>query len=272
MTLSEAIKVLYRADVDSPEYDAREIFSRIGGLDKAALIDKSVSCDSPEVAAAIARRAEREPLQYIVGECGFYRESYIVTPDCLIPRADTELLVDYAVRHLRGGESFLDLCTGSGCVAISTLCNSKDTSCTAIDVSEAALAVAKKNSERCGVAKRLRIEKRDLLTEDLPEGEYFAILSNPPYISRAVYEELASEIFHEPKEAFIGGEDGGLFYRVLTPKCLSRLKKGGFIAFEIGYDQGQLLRDIAREYSCDVKILTDYGGRDRVAVLTKIES
>ena len=271
MTLAEAIKRLSLAGVDSPEYDAREIFSRIGGLSRAALTDRSVSSDSPDVEAAIERREGREPLQYIIGECGFYRESYLVTPDCLIPRADTELLVDYAVSHIPEGESFLDLCTGSGCIAISTLCNTKNTACVAVDVCAAALRLAEKNAERCGVADRITLLERDLLRSGVPEGEYFAILSNPPYIPRSVYEGLEKEIFHEPRAAFVGGEEGDLFYRALTPRCLALLKSGGFIAYEIGYDQGDLLREIGAECGCEVEILTDYGSRDRVAVLKRKE-
>lgn len=269
MTLAEAINRLSRAGIDSPDYDAREIFSRIGGISRAELTQRNVSSDIRETEEAIARRERREPLQYIIGECGFYRESYIVTPDCLIPRQDTELLVDYAVSHIPDGESFLDLCTGSGCVAISTLCNTRRTVCTASDISEAALRLARKNAERMGVSDRLTLNRCDLLKEPAPDGKYFAVLSNPPYVPRSVYESLEKEIFYEPKEAFVGGERGDVFYRTLTPKFLPLLKDGGFIAYEIGFDQGQLLRDIGAESDCEVRILTDYGGNDRVAVLRR---
>lgn len=269
MTLKEAIERLAEAGVDSPEYDAREIFSHIGGICRAELTDRSISCDLAAVKEAVERRSAREPLQYIIGECGFYRETYTVTPDCLIPRADTELLVDLAVKKIPEGESLLDLCTGSGCVAISTLNNTRHTRCLAVDISEGALAVARKNAERNGVADRLTLIRRDLLSEGLPEGSFFAILSNPPYIPAAVYEGLEKEIFHEPKEAFVGGEHGDIFYRAMTPECLKRLKPGGFIAYEIGYDQGELLREIGEELCCEVKILKDLSGNDRVALLTR---
>lgn len=269
MTLAEAIKRLSLAGVDSPEYDAREIFSRIGGISRAMLTDRDLSVDSPEVDSAILRRQMREPLQYIIGECGFYRETYIVTPDCLIPRADTEILVDYAVSHIPMGENFLDLCTGSGCVAISTLCNTKGTECLAADVSEGALAVAEENARRLGVSSRLTLKQCDLLKDTPTEDKFFAVLANPPYIPSEVYEGLEKEIFCEPMSAFVGGEDGSLFYRMLTPKYLPLLKEGGFIAYEIGFDQGDLLREIGESLCCEVQILTDYGGRDRVAVLRR---
>ena len=117
MTLKEAIEKLRAAGVESADYDARELFR----FYRHGTVTLNTECDSPELLSAVERRANREPLQYIIGEVGFYRESYKVTPDCLIPRPDTETLVDYAVKHIPEGASFLDLCTGSGCVAVSTL-------------------------------------------------------------------------------------------------------------------------------------------------------
>ena len=120
MTYKEAVRILTDAGIDSAQYDARELFCHIGGYTVGEILLANPECGSAELASAVARRAKREPLQYIIGEVEFYRERYRVTPDCLIPRADTEILVDYAVKHLPVGASFLDLCTGSGCVAIST--------------------------------------------------------------------------------------------------------------------------------------------------------
>ena len=143
MTLKSAIELLKQAKIDSPEYDARELFKLF-----IPLPTLSSECDDPRLISMLERRADREPLQYIIGEVGFYREVYRVTPDCLIPRSDTEILVDYAVKNIPRGESFLDLCTGSGCVAISTLCNTRDTRAVAVDISDGALKVAKENAEK----------------------------------------------------------------------------------------------------------------------------
>lgn len=266
MTLKEAIGLLRESGVDSPEYDARELFRAFGNID--GLITVGTSSDSKELADAVNRRAAREPLQYIIGSVGFYREEYKVTPDCLIPRSDTEILVDYAVKHIPAGESFADLCSGSGCIGISTLKNTTGTYCDSFDVADGAIALTLENAERNGVSSRLCAIKKDLLTEDI-DGEYFAILSNPPYIAREVYEGLEKEIFSEPEIAFVGGEDGLLFYKRLIPLCIRRLKADGFIAFEIGYDQGQSLTDLARSYGFDCEIIKDYSGNDRVAVLRK---
>ena len=262
MTLKEAIEILKSAGIESADYDGRELFR----LFRPGTVMMNTECDSPELIHAIERRAKREPLQYIIGEVGFYRESYLVSPDCLIPRPDTEILVDYAVKNLPEGALFLDLCTGSGCVAISTLKNTKNTLAVAADISGGALAIAAENAHRNGVEDRISLRRMDLMSEviDLP---VFAVLSNPPYVADDVYESLEGEIFHEPKMAFVGGSDGGDFYRALTPIYKNYIAQGGFIAYEIGYDQAELLQKIAHDCGMKCEILKDLSGNDRVAVL-----
>ena len=267
MTLAQAIEILKNSGVDSPEYDARELFRAYGGLGTNLITLRSES-ECEELIRAVERRAKREPLQYIIGSVGFYREEYKVTPDCLIPRSDTEILVDYAVKHIPSGEVFADLCSGSGCIGISTLRNTKDTRCDSYDISDGALALTKENARLNGVDSRLTATKKDLLREDI-DKEYFAILSNPPYIPKGVYEKLEREIFSEPEIAFVGGEDGLVFYERLVPVCISRLKNGGFIAFEIGYDQGDSLKKIADAYGLSFELIKDYSGNDRVVILRK---
>ena len=267
ITLKEAIKRLEEAGIPYPEYDARELFRAFANPLNTPLTQNAAS-DSDELLRAIERRASREPLQYIVGSVGFYREEYKVTPDCLIPRSDTEILVDYAVKNTPAGERFADLCSGSGCIGISTLKNTRDTLCDSFDISDGALTLTKENAALNGVDARITVTKKDLLREDV-EGEYFAILSNPPYIPREVYEGLEKEIFSEPEIAFVGGEDGLIFYERLTPMCKKAIKDGGFIAFEIGYDQAESLRAIAYKNGLSCQIIKDYSGNDRVAVLRK---
>ncbi len=267
MTLGEAIQILRAGGVDSPEYDARELFRAFSGLGNG-IISLQSSSDSELLYGAVKRRAAREPLQYIIGSVGFYREEYKVTPDCLIPRSDTEILVDYAVKNIPDGETFADLCSGSGCIGISTLKNTTGTRCDSYDISDGALSLTLENARRNGVEERLTAIKKDLLRDE-PEGEYFAVLSNPPYIPRQVYEALEAEIFHEPEIAFVGGEDGLVFYERLIPVCAERVKNGGFIALEIGYDQGESLRHLAKKHGFLCEILKDYSGNDRVAILKK---
>ena len=267
MTLKEAIELLRESGVDSPEYDARELFRSFAHLD-TPLISLQSSSDSEELTRAIARRALREPLQYIIGSVGFYREEYKVTPDCLIPRSDTEILVDFAVKNIPEGERFADLCSGSGCIGISTLRNTKNTMCDSFDISDGALALTLKNARLNGVSDRLTATKKDLIKEEI-DGEYFAILSNPPYIPREVYKKLEKEIFSEPEIAFVGGDDGLIFYERLVPVCIKQIKEGGFLAFEIGYDQAEALKSIAARHGFSCEIIKDYSGNDRVAVIRK---
>ena len=268
MTYKEAVKILKDAGIGSADYDARELFCHFGGFNRSEIFLNNPECQNPELISAVGRRAKREPLQYIIGEVEFYRESYKVTPDCLIPRADTEILVDYAVNNLPEGACFMDLCTGSGCVAISTLKNTKNTTAIAVDIDGGALAVATENAFKNGVEDRIHLRRVDLMN-DVVDEPVFAVLSNPPYVSEAVYRELESEIFAEPKQAFVGGIDGGDFYRHLTPIYKDKIDKNGFIAYEIGYDQAGMLKSIAEENNMSCEILKDYGARDRVAVLRR---
>ena len=269
MTLNDAIKILKDAGVDFPEYDAEELFHHFGGYPYDVLLFmRNINSDSPELIDAVIRRAAREPLQYILGEVGFYYEEYKVTPACLIPRSDTETLVDYAVKNIPEGACFVDLCTGSGCVAISTLKNTKDTHAIALDLSTDALEIARENAEMNGVSDRIEFIHGDALSEAVG-GEIYALLSNPPYVADKVYDSLEGEIFYEPKMAFLGGEDGGDFYRTLTPMYCNRIAEGGFIAYEIGYDQADLLRSIAEENNMSCQILRDLSDNDREAILRR---
>lgn len=266
MKLSGAIKLLSEAGIDSAAHDARELFEKIGGFSRLQLMGADPECDSEALAAALSRRALREPLQYIVGTVGFYREEYRVDSRCLIPRADTELLVDYAVKNIPAGARFLDICTGSGCVAISVLRNTENTSAVMLDISEGALELAAENAALMGVADRAELICADAM-KTVADGEFFAVLSNPPYVAEAVYRGLEREIFHEPKIAFVGGESGCEFYEKLVPMYKGKISKNGFIAFEIGYDQADKLRAIAEAEGMECEILRDLGENSRVAVL-----
>lgn len=266
MTLKEAINILSSAGVPDAVHDARAIFSHFGGFADYQLVSREISSDDPDLIDALERRAKREPLQYIIGECDFYRERYFVSRDCLIPRSDTEVLVDFAVRNLPSGAGFLDLCTGSGCVGLSVLSNTENTSATLVDISDSALSIARKNAERLGLLSRAELLLADVLGEPLCDKVY-AVLSNPPYVTDTEYEALDEEIYFEPKNAFVGGTDGGDFYRAITEKYRDRLAEGGFIAYEIGYAQADLLCEIAEANRMTCEIIHDLSGNARVAVL-----
>ncbi len=268
MTLNEAERLLDGAGIEDARHEARIIFATVGGEPLYKLLTPSYNSENPEVDKAVKARCERTPLAYIIGEVDFYRESYLVTPDCLIPRPDTELLVDFAVMNIPRGESFIDLCTGSGCVAVSVLKNTSETRAVAADISEKALNIARKNAEYNGVSDRIEFIEADVLEEPICE-RVFAVLSNPPYVADECYKTLEPEIFKEPKIAFIGGCDGGDFYRRLTPLYRDIIDDRGFIAYEIGYDQAEMLMSIAEENGMSCRILKDMGANTRVAVLRK---
>jgi release factor glutamine methyltransferase len=270
MRLREVSRLLIDSGIENGNNEARQLFLKFGGLSKSDVLFGDAVSSAPELYYAIKRRLEREPSSYIVGEVGFYRESYITTPAVLVPRQDTEHLVDYGVKNIPDGGRFLDICTGSGCVAISVLNNTKNTTARAIDISPEAIEVAKRNRENVlGDEDRLTLTVADALTFE-PEEKFDAILSNPPYIPEDVYLGLEAEIFYEPRIAFVGGgRDGGDFYRALTSKYKNYLKDGGFIAYEIGYDQRNMILGIAEREGFLTEIIKDYSGNDRVAVLKK---
>lgn len=268
MTLREATETLRASGIENARDEARRIFSAIGRMPHYKLLSQDAACEDAAVQEAILRRAAREPLAYVIGEVDFYRESYEVTEDTLIPRPDTEILVETAIKKLPHGARFLDLCTGSGCIALSVLNNTKETGAVAVDVSQGAISVAKRNAERLGLTERVEFIVCDA-TERAIDGDFYAVISNPPYVTDAEYEELEPEIYFEPKAAFVGGEDGADFYRSLTALYRGVCERGGFIAYEIGYMQGNILRDIAKEHGLNCEIIKDLGGRDRVALLCK---
>lgn len=274
MKLSEAAARLRTAGITEPMLEARMLFSRFGGVSDAALYGANPEIEDACVEPFLCRREKREPMAYILGEQGFYRETYRVTPDTLIPRADTEILVDYAVRHLREGARFADLCTGSGCIALSVLNNTAGTSALAVDISEGALAVARENARRLALCERVRFLLGDVLSKAFLQALYKeapldAILCNPPYVSEKMFLTLAPEIFFEPKSALVSAQEGMLFYRRLTPVLLPMICEGGFLAFEIGYDQGARMQALAEENGCTCVLIKDLSGNTRLAVLRR---
>ena len=268
MKLSTAIKILKDAGIEEATQEARYLFSHFASLSPASLYGTDPDIEEPRLVKAIDERAKRVPLQYIIGEVDFYRENYIVSKECLIPRSDTEILVEEVIKRLPDGARFIDICTGSGCIALSTLNNTKDTTAVAVDISDAALSIARKNADRLSLCNRVEFILKDALSEAI-DGSFFAIISNPPYVTSSSYESLAPEIYFEPKIAFLGGEDGLDFYKRLIPLYKSSLASDGFFAFEIGYDQGDALCRIAEENGMTCKIIKDYSDNPRVAILTK---
>lgn len=273
MTRAEIARRLRDAGIDDSEEEAILLLERYAGKSRAALYaDRGYDCADPALSTAVARREGREPLAYILGDCAFFRETYRVTPDVLIPRPDTEILVETALELLPHNARFADFCTGSGCVAISVCVNRPDLTAEGFDISPAAVALARENATRNGAGDRVTFFEKDLLSpggvccETDENGRYAAILANPPYVREEVYATLAPEVMREPREAFVAADGGLAFYRTFLSRDKRLLAPRGFFAFEIGYDQGDALRALAATHGYAVTIRRDYGGRDRVAV------
>ena len=275
MTYRQLCTRLQDAKIEDAEWDAlclMEHFCAVSPSLLRAAPDRDY--ESADLEDAVSRRLAHEPLQYILGEWEFYRQKYEVTPDCLIPRADTEILVETAIRLLPRGAHFADLCTGSGCIAVSTLAERPDTRAVALEKFPATLALAQRNAIKNGIAERFVGVLADVLSPSplLDEHAPFdAILSNPPYIPTSDIAALAPEVHAEPAAALDGGEDGLLFYRAILQNYTPLLKKDGFFLFEIGFDQADdlLLLGKAQNFA-HIRVLRDLGGRDRVVYLSNI--
>lgn len=273
MTYNDLLTRLMKISPDEYEFEARVMIESFGeGMSPLyAFMHRDEEINSSKLESALKQREERIPLQYIIGHWDFYRQTYIVNENCLIPRSDTEILVDSAINLLPEDAYFVDLCTGSGCVAISTLCERKDTRAILVDKFEKTLAVAIENIKQNGVETRADAMLFDVLTEEnrLSGYRFDAIISNPPYIRPDVIETLSPEVKKEPYAALYGGDDGLVFYRKMLSDYSVYLKENGFFLFEIGYDQGDSLRTLAREHGYECKIIKDYSCNDRVAYIKK---
>lgn len=270
MTKAQLVEKLKSIGSEEPQSEAKIILHELfGASNSEMLLSPERDYASEQLTSLLERRAAREPLQYILGYAYFCDEKYYLNRDTLIPRSDTEMLVTVAVRLLKFKGRFADLCTGSGCVAISTLARRLDSSAVAVDISEGAAEMAKKNAVENGVQDKLEVICADIRSMPL-EGQFDAILSNPPYIKSAVVDTLSPEVAHEPRIALDGGEDGMDFYRFIIGSYEKHLAAGGFFAFEIGYDQKEDITALAEELGMSCEIAYDYSENPRVAVLKRL--
>ena len=270
MTLREAWnlgkKRLTAAEVPDADLDAWYLLEWCTGVSRShylAYPDEIISHDQEEqYRASLVKRERRIPLQQITGEQEFMGLSFYVNEHVLIPRQDTEILVEETAKFLRDGMQFLELCTGSGCILLSLLHLKPGVEGTGVDLSPEALKVAEKNRERLG-AKAALIQS-DLF--DKIESAFDVIVSNPPYIKRAEIETLMDEVrLHEPYMALDGHEDGLYFYRKIAEEAPKYLRAGGGLFLEIGCDQGACVAELLRQQGfADVKVVKDLAGLDRV--------
>lgn len=262
---------LGEAGIEEAELDARLLLEFVCGTDRNTLLahgEREISTEEyGRYRELVGERAAHVPLQHLTGEQDFMGLTFQVNEDVLVPRQDTEVLVEEVMRHLHDGMRILDLCTGSGCILLSLLHYSNDCEGVGVDLSERALAVARDNQER------LRVERPEMKARFL-EGDLFAgleerfdiIVSNPPYIKTDVIDTLMPEVReHEPVMALDGGADGLAFYRRIAGDAGAYLDGGGMLFFEIGCEQAEDVRSIMEAAGFrEVEVVKDFAGLDRV--------
>lgn len=278
--LSELIKnEIKKSGTEDIDFEASCIFEDIMKLDALSFaIKRNEEADAPSAERAIKlakRRGEGYPLQYLLGEWEFYGLPFKVGEGVLIPRPDTEALVDTVIEHFRGQKpEMIDLCSGSGCIAVALQKNLPGSKLIAVELSSDALPYLVENIRRNQAD--VKILKGDVMDGRLLDnfmikdsgGDYRkldCIVSNPPYLTAEEMSSLQKEVTFEPASALDGGNDGLKFYRVIA--CLWReiLKDGGLLAFEIGYEQGKAVSEILERSGYEnIRVIKDLGGRDRV--------
>lgn len=272
MTYCEAVaageKILSNVGITDPRIDSWLLLEMACKIDRnfyyMHMDEEMTSEQIEEFKSLLKKRGEHIPLQYITGEQEFMGLTFHVNSHVLIPRQDTETLVEEALKLVKPGMKIMDMCTGSGCILISILKNAKDTSGCGFDISKQAINVAKENAKLNEVV--ADFEKSDLF-EHVTE-RYDMIVSNPPYIRTDEIVKLMPEVSEfEPVQALDGKEDGLFFYRKIIKECRDYLNPGGYVLFEIGYDQGEDVSEMMRYAGfLNVHVVKDLARNDRVVI------
>lgn len=266
--LQQGVAELEKAENPEAEVDAWFLFAFVTGMRKQdyflQMKEQAGTEEVEQYQQLLEKRKNHIPLQYLTGTQEFMGLEFFVNPAVLIPRQDTETLVEQALAVTEKGDDILDMCTGSGCILISLLKNKEGTKGVGVDISDEALKTAKKNAMHNGVAaKWLHSDVFSAL-----KGSFDVIVSNPPYIATSVLETLMPEVIKfEPIGALDGHEDGLFFYKKIVEKAGEYLKGKKYLLFEIGYDQGKAVSELMRGAGfMDVKVIKDYSGNDRVVM------
>lgn len=255
-----------REATETPRLEAEVLLAHVTGLPRTALLahpERALSTEEArEYARLLERRATGYPLPYLTGRAEFYGLEFVVTPDVLIPRPETEVLVDRAL--MLRPRTVIDVGTGSGCIAVALAVHLPEARLWATDLSFAALRVARENAGRHSVAGRICFLQADLLSP--LTGPVDLVISNPPYVADGEWATLPESVRHEPDLALRGGRDGLDIIRRLLAEAPRLLRSGGALLVEIGAAQGENVRALARSLlpSARVSILPDLAGRDRV--------
>lgn len=273
--LKEGQEILEAAGIEEAGLDAWLLLEYESGKNRAYYFAHCKEEADEEIKTPymekIRKRAQHIPLQHLTHQGYFMGYEFFVNENVLVPRQDTEVLVEEALFLIKEKEvpQILDMCTGSGCILLSLLLEREDALGTGADLSEKALSVAEKNRETYHLETRAELIKSDMFQSGYFEGKkesFDIIVSNPPYIPTEEIEKLQAEVrFHDPFIALDGREDGLYFYRIIAKNAGEYLKPGGFLACEIGCDQGE---DVKKMFEIcgfsDVKVIKDLAGLDRV--------
>jgi len=277
--LRSAREELATIGIVEAENDARLLLEAACGTDRNTLLmtpDRKVSQEELNLFGQyISQRMAHRPVQYILGKAPFMGHEFRVDERVLIPRFDTEVLVEAAMKHIHDGMLILDMCTGSGCILLSLLKYSNDCNGIGTDISADAIDLAMVNAESLGLSEKVHFLQGDMWhafdelknNESVAELKFDILLSNPPYIRTDVIDTLDSEVKDfEPRRALDGDTDGLKYYRELLSGAPEFLKHGASLLFEIGYDQAEEVSALMEEYGYkEISIIKDLGGRDRVA-------
>lgn len=271
--LLEAYEILKKSQIENYLLDSQLLLSKVLNKDKLfIMLNRDFNLNpkqEEEFYRLIKLRENKMPTKYILGECEFMGMNFIVKPGVLIPRPDTEVLVEEVIKHIKekAYTKVCDVCSGSGAIGIAIAEFVKDAKVIMYDISEDALAVAKLNIERFNLSKSVHVEFSDLLKVAISQSEKFqVVVSNPPYIREAVIPTLMEDVKnYEPYIALSGGSDGLDFYRRITKESLLVLEEDGLLAFEIGYDQREEVKAILLKAGFEnIECIKDLSGNDRV--------
>lgn len=263
--LAKAVDKLQQMEVPDADIDAWYLLSYVTGLDRAAFFlhgeEPMAEPDMIRYCDLVTKRGERIPLQHLTGEQEFMGLDFHVNEHVLIPRQDTECLVERVLPYV-DGKRVLDVCTGSGCIAIAIAKLGKPFIVHGVDISEEALAVARQNATELNAS--VELFAGDLMTR--MDGQYDVIVSNPPYIPPSVIEGLMPEVrLHEPMLALDGGQDGLEFYRRIVGQAVTRLAPNGRLFLEIGCEQAAAVAEILQKQGYrEVQVFQDLAGKDRI--------
>ncbi len=266
---------LKQSGIEDFGFEAKLILKHYLNISDAELLSRS-DCEitkeqEERIANAVSKRKERYPLQYILGEWDFYKYSFSVGEGVLIPRSDTEILVEKAVEYLKGKSNpqVLDLCAGSGCIGISIARDFPQSKVTLVEKLDNAFYYLEKNI-KLNNAINAKALKGDVLKGDGSDGVYDLIVSNPPYIPPNEMNIISPETRFEPETALLGGEDGMLFYKAIIENYKKSLKVGGMLGFEVGINEDEAVAKLLSDASFqNITVTKDLNGINRVVTAIK---